>query len=60
MKNVGKDKSIEPGVERSGTPGIWRNHTSSPRSGRQLFMIRHFNVFEIQPVAVARFRRLAR
>jgi hypothetical protein len=58
MKNVGKDKSIEPGVERSGTPGRWRNHTSSPRSGRQLFVIRHFII--IEPMAVARIRGLAR
>jgi len=46
---------IEPGVERSGTPGIWRNHTSSPRSGRQLFVIRHFMIIEIGPIAAARF-----
>src|SRR6266542_3472871 len=46
---------IKPGVERSGTPGRWRNHTSSPRSGRQLFVIRHFMIIEIGPIAVARF-----
>src|SRR5215510_16392756 len=46
---------IEPGVERSGTPGGWRNHTSSPRSGRQLFVIRHFMIIEIGPIAAARF-----
>src|SRR5215510_4146250 len=42
---------MEPGVERSGTPGIWRKYTSSPRSGRQLFVIRRI---EIEPMAVAR------
>src|SRR5262245_42148592 len=46
---------IEPGVERSGTPGRWRNHTSSPRSGRLLFVTRHFMIIEIGPIAVARF-----
>src|SRR5262245_32385031 len=48
---------IEPGVERgsAATPGIWRNHTSSPRSGRQLFVIRHFVIIVIKPIAVARF-----
>src|SRR5262245_19667094 len=49
---------IKPGVERSGTPGILRNHTSSPRSGRQLFVIRHFMIIEIGPIAAARFAGL--
>ena len=41
-------------------PGIWRKYTSSPRSGRQLFVIRHFMIIEIEPMAVARIRGLAR
>src|SRR5215475_4210985 len=31
----GAGDRIEPGVERSGTPGIWGKRTASPRSGRQ-------------------------
>src|SRR5262245_35507830 len=48
---------IEPGVERgsAATPGIWRNHTSSPRSGRQRFVIRYLIIIEIASIAVARF-----
>src|SRR6266511_633371 len=42
----------------SGTPGTWRKRTSSPRSGRQLFVIRHFVIIEIEPMAVARIRGL--
>jgi hypothetical protein len=49
-------KNTVAGVERSGNPGIWRNQiTSSPRSGRQLFVIHHFNIIEIGAIAVARF-----
>jgi len=42
----------------SGTPGIWRKYASSPRSGRQLFVMRHFIIIEIGPMAVARFAGL--
>src|SRR5262245_54999808 len=49
---------IEPGVERSGTPGIWCEQASSPRSGRQLFVIRSFIIIEIGSIAVARFAGL--
>jgi len=51
---------IEPGVERdsAATPGIWRKSASSPRSGRQLFVIRHFIIIEIGWMAVARFAGL--
>src|SRR6266508_1511871 len=45
---------IEPGVERQRNPRIWRKYASSPRSGRQLFVMRHFIIIEIGPMAVAR------
>src|SRR6266498_5777732 len=46
---------IEPGVERQRNPRIWCKYASSPRSGRQLFVMRHFIIIEIGPMAVARF-----
>jgi hypothetical protein len=43
------------GARQRGTPGILCKHTSSLRSGRQLFVIRYFIIVEIGPMAVARF-----
>src|SRR5262249_4498890 len=46
---------IKPGVERgsAATPGISRKYTSSPRSGRQLFVIRHYQWLSPASRAVA-------
>ena len=44
---------VEPVVKRSGTPGICRKRAPSPRSGRQLLVIRHFIIAGL--MAVARF-----
>jgi hypothetical protein len=41
-----------------GAPGIWRERTASPRSGRQLFVIRYFRVIEIGQWLSARFAGL--
>src|SRR5215470_18662358 len=35
------------GEAEGGTPGIWDKRTASPRSGRQLFVIRYFSIIEI-------------
>jgi hypothetical protein len=42
------------GARQRATPGIWRKHTLSPRSGRQLLVIRHYIISGIEPIAVAR------
>jgi len=54
---IDKEHSCWGGAE-GGTPGIRHNRTSSPRSGRQLFVIRDLIIIEIMPMAAARFAGL--